>query len=84
MAVARVGERLYGFEDRCTHDDGDLAGGRLLEGSQVECPRHGARFYLTSGRAARMPAVVGIKTYAVGIDEGWVWIEIPEVVHEQA
>src|SRR3989338_7282997 len=67
VALARVGSRVYAFEDRCTHDDGELASGSLCGETQIECPRHGARFDMASGKAVRMPAVIGIQVYPVEI-----------------
>lgn len=82
VALAKVGDKIYAFEDRCSHDDGELASGHLVAGAQVECPRHGGRFDVASGRATQMPAIAPIKTYPVEIREGHIWIEIPEPVRE--
>lgn len=39
VLVANCNGEFFAIEDRCTHDDGPLASGRLLH-CQVECPRH--------------------------------------------
>ncbi|HXE73082.1 MAG TPA: non-heme iron oxygenase ferredoxin subunit [Candidatus Nitrosotenuis sp.] len=69
VAIARVAGRLYAFEDRCTHDDGPLGEGEL-EGFQVICPRHGARFDVRDGSVVAMPAVFPITTYPVEVKDG--------------
>lgn len=75
VAVANVDGQLYAFEDRCSHDDAPLGEGEL-EGCQVECPRHGARFDVRTGAALCMPAVVPIATYPVQVTDGAVAVEL--------
>lgn len=77
VAVANVDGILYAFEDRCTHDDGPLGEGHL-EGCQVICPRHGARFDVRSGAVLRMPAVVPVGTYPLHVVDGAVEIELED------
>ena len=77
LAAARSATKVFVVENRCSHDDGPLGEGRLLDG-QIECPRHGARFDLATGRATRMPAVSPIATYAAAVEGGAVFVEMPE------
>ena len=51
VAVFNVGGEFLAVEDTCTHDGGGLTGGPV-EGDQVVCPRHGARFCLRNDRNA--------------------------------
>ncbi len=74
LAFARVGGKLYAVEDRCSHDDGPLGEG-ALDGCEIICPRHGARFDLRDGRAVRMPAVQGILPVAVKEEGGKVLVD---------
>jgi 3-phenylpropionate/trans-cinnamate dioxygenase ferredoxin subunit len=67
IALCNVNGRFYAIDDVCTHDGGPLDQGEL-EGNLVECPRHGAKFDVTSGRAVVLPAVRPVKTYPVEID----------------
>ena len=75
LAAARSGAKVFVVENRCSHDDGPLGEGRLV-GGEIECPRHGARFDLASGRATRMPAVAPIATYTARIEGKDVLVEI--------
>ena len=59
--------RFYAVEDTCTHDDGPLADG-WLEGTAIECPRHGARFDVTTGKVLCLPAAMPIRAYPVHMD----------------
>lgn len=73
LALCNVDGEYYAIADECTHDGGPLGQGRL-EGCQIECPRHGARFDVRTGRAVRLPAVVPVQTYPVKIEGGKVKI----------
>ena len=65
---------LYAIENRCTHDDGPLGEGEL-EGDRIECPRHGALFDVTNGRAVTLPAIGKVKCFAVSVSDGDIEIE---------
>jgi 3-phenylpropionate/trans-cinnamate dioxygenase ferredoxin component len=77
IALCNVNGRFYAIDDVCTHDGGPLDQGEL-DGELVECPRHGARFDVTTGRPMTLPAVRPVKTYAVTIDGDDVRVEIGE------
>lgn len=63
VRVARVSGRLYAFEDRCTHDDSPFDDAPI-EGCEIICPRHGARFSLQSGEALSPPAYEPLRIFA--------------------
>ena len=76
LGIYRIDGAFYAIEDRCSHDDGPLCEGDR-DGFDVICPRHGARFDVTTGRATCMPAVVPVKTYAVRVEGGEVQVNVP-------
>ncbi len=76
LALCNVNGRYYVIDDVCTHDGGPLDQGEL-DGEEIECPRHGARFDVTTGRATCMPAVVPVKTYDVRVEGGEVQVNVP-------
>jgi 3-phenylpropionate/trans-cinnamate dioxygenase ferredoxin component len=76
IAIARYGGQLYAIDNICTHDGGHLGEGNVIQG-QIQCPRHGARFDLKTGQMTRMPAVIGISTYEVKVENGQVFVAIP-------
>jgi 3-phenylpropionate/trans-cinnamate dioxygenase ferredoxin subunit len=80
LAAARSGEKVFVLENRCSHDDGTLGSGHLsgADSGEIECPRHGGRFDLATGRATRMPAVTPIRTIAAKVEDGAVWADVPE------
>ena len=75
-----VGQTLDGrwgaIDDVCTHDEGDLGDGEL-EGNAVECPRHGGRFDLFTGRVLALPPVIPVRAYRVRVDDDAVIVELP-------
>ena len=62
----------------CTHDGGPLVSGRIVNGCQVECPRHGARFDIRTGNAMCMPAFTPTPTYEVKIEGDDIMVVAPE------
>lgn len=76
IVLFNIAGTLYAIADVCTHDDGPLGEG-TLEGLGLECPRHGARFDLASGRALTLPAVVDIPAYPVRIVGSQVELGLP-------
>ena len=69
IVVCNINGEYFAVNDVCSHDDGELVSGNssLIEQCQLECPRHGARFDVKTGKAMRMPAVAPIKTYKVNV-----------------
>jgi 3-phenylpropionate/trans-cinnamate dioxygenase ferredoxin subunit len=69
VVVYNVQGTLYAVEDRCTHDDNPLDDA-VVEGSEVICPRHGARFCLKTGAALTPPAYEPLRTFEVAERDG--------------
>ncbi|NPV57474.1 MAG: non-heme iron oxygenase ferredoxin subunit [Anaerolineae bacterium] len=68
---------FHAVADICTHDNGPLGDGEL-DGCELACPRHGARFDVRNGIATRLPAVTPIPIYPTRVVDGWIEIGIPE------
>jgi len=73
IVIFNIAGMLYAIGDVCTHDDGPLGEGEL-DGFQVICPRHGARFDVRDGRAVALPAVQDTPSYPVRVVDGWIEI----------
>ena len=69
IAVVRSGDEYFAIEDVCTHDGGILTGGPV-EGDQIVCPRHGARFSIRTGEALAPPAFEPTAVFPVRVSEG--------------
>ncbi len=66
IAVFNVDGNYYAIEDVCSHDGSGLTGGGV-EGHEVICPRHGARFDLRTGMALTPPAYEPVTTFPVQV-----------------
>jgi 3-phenylpropionate/trans-cinnamate dioxygenase ferredoxin subunit len=64
------------IDNVCTHDGGVLGEGEL-DGDAVECPRHGGRFDLFSGRVLALPPVRPVNAYDVHVEDGDVVVDLP-------
>jgi len=73
IAVVRSGAEYFAIEDICTHDGAELTGGNV-EGTEIICPRHGARFCLRTGQALSPPAYEPIRVFATRIEADHVWV----------
>jgi nitrite reductase/ring-hydroxylating ferredoxin subunit len=75
IALYRNEEGVYfATADTCTHEDWSLGEDSDLEGNEVVCPLHLARFDITSGAALCFPATVALKTFGVVVDEGKIYV----------
>lgn len=76
LALCRIGaDEFYAVQDLCTHDDGPLGDADLMDHA-IECPRHGARFDVRTGRVLALPAVLPIRTYPVKVEGDAVRVEL--------
>ncbi len=74
LLVFNIDGKFYAIENLCTHDGGDLAGG-WLEGEDIVCPRHGARFCVKTGAVTRAPAYEDLTTYPVRVEGEMVQVQ---------
>ena len=73
IVVFNIDGELYAIEDVCTHDGGQLTGGEI-EGDEIICPRHGARFCIRTGAALTAPAYEPTAKFPVRIENGEVQV----------
>jgi 3-phenylpropionate/trans-cinnamate dioxygenase ferredoxin subunit len=88
ILLARVGDKYYAVDGRCTHMKGDLSQGKL-EGTVVTCPRHGSQFDVSNGRLVRwlrgglmsklsgaLKTTKNLTAYNVKVEGGRVLVEV--------
>ena len=75
LALFNLGGTFYAIDDTCTHVGGSLSEG-TLEGEEVECPWHGARFNVKSGAVCCPPAPSGVATYRVQVNGSDILVEV--------
>jgi 3-phenylpropionate/trans-cinnamate dioxygenase ferredoxin subunit len=76
LVVFHIAGEYFAIGDVCSHDGGPVGEGEV-SGSEVACPRHGARFDLRTGKALSLPAIVDIPAYPVRIVDGQLEVGIP-------
>jgi 3-phenylpropionate/trans-cinnamate dioxygenase ferredoxin component len=77
IGVFNCAGELLAIEDRCSHDDGVLLEGELDQATcTVECPRHGSRFDLRTGKPLNLPAYVPVDTFPVSVEDGLIKVEV--------
>ena len=87
VAVYHLADGWYATQAQCTHTFGPLARGKIVDGCQVQCPLHRARFDIASGKViewANFPPGIqlldvvrgekALRTYAVRVKDGKVWV----------
>lgn len=77
IAIYRLDDGYYAIDDICTHDGGPLAEGEV-EGDEVICPRHGARFSIKTGAALTFPAVSPVDHYPVRVEGDDLLVGLPD------
>src|SRR3954452_22655140 len=75
LALYKVEGKVYCTGNMCTHAEAFLSDG-YLDGFEIECPLHGARFDIRDGRVLCQPASKDIATYVIRIDDGQVYVDI--------
>lgn len=73
VAVFKVDGGFYAIADVCTHDGGEIASGEL-DGDEIVCPRHGARFCVKTGQVKCAPAYEDVASYPLRIEGGRVQV----------
>jgi len=72
VLVVHLETFFYVLEDVCSHDGASLDGG-FLEGDEIVCPRHGARFCARNGEVTCPPAYEDIHSFPSKIENGYIY-----------
>ena len=76
IALCNVGGEFFAIDDLCSHDGGPLDQGEL-QGDVIECPRHGARFSVRTGKVLALPAVKPLNTYPLRLEGSEIQVAVP-------
>ncbi|SRR5579875_46664 len=66
VCLANIKDNYYAIGNVCTHEQGPLNEG-TLDGYEVECPWHQARFDVRSGEVLSPPAETPVPSYEVKV-----------------
>ena len=82
ILLANIDGNIYAVDSVCTHFGGDLSLG-TLDGNVITCPRHQAKFDVTTGRVLSPPKVgpynpkiFDLAAYPVKIEDNKVLIKL--------
>ena len=75
IALVHSENRFFAVSAWCSHERYDLLDG-AVEGTEIECCRHGARFDLETGKPLSLPAVRPIDRYDVKVEGETIYIRI--------
>lgn len=75
IALFNLGGQLYAIDDTCTHEGGPLSEG-LIDGEEVECPWHGARFNISTGEVTLGPAMEDVAKYNLRLKGDDIEVEV--------
>jgi len=74
VGVYTLAGKYYALEDVCPHADALLSQG-FVEGEEIECPLHGARFHIPTGKCTREPADRDLACYQVKLENGRILVK---------
>jgi 3-phenylpropionate/trans-cinnamate dioxygenase ferredoxin subunit len=78
IALVRIGDDFYAIGDRCSHADYSLSEGDVwADELELECPKHGSTFSLTTGEPQTFPATRPVPVYEIQVDGDDVSVVLP-------
>ena len=77
VLVVNVDGELHAIGNICSHDYAELSDGEL-EGCEITCPLHQARFDVRTGEALCPPAYEPVTVFAVRVENGNVQVEVED------
>lgn len=75
ILVCKASGNFYAVENRCTHQESELEGGRI-RGCFISCPLHGVRFNLETGEPMGQLTRVPVPTFPVRVEDGMIEVEV--------
>ena len=75
VVLANVEGRVCALKDQCSHEALPLSDGEL-DGDQVVCMYHGARFDACGGARRTLPAVRPVQSFPVEIRDGDIYVDV--------
>lgn len=69
ITLYNIDDKFYALADYCTHEEAALSEVGFVDGDEVECSLHGARFHIPTGKVRCLPAVAALESYSVTIED---------------
>ncbi len=74
-AIYNTEKGFFATDGLCTHEEQSLEEG-LVVGCVIECPLHGGRFDICTGKALSTPVSINLATYPVKVEGGRVYVQV--------
>ncbi len=78
IAVFKLADGYYAIADECSHAEASLSEGNIVNECEVECPLHGAKFDIKTGKNLSFPAVVPVEAFQTRVENGIVYVGIDD------
>jgi len=75
IVLANVDGRICALEDECSHEAYPLSDGEL-EGGDLVCIYHGARFDACTGKNKGLPAIRPVRSFPVEVRDDGIYVEV--------
>ncbi len=75
VVLANVDGTICALRDQCSHEDLPLSDGEL-DGDEIVCMYHGARFDVCTGARKSLPAVRPVQSFPVEIRDGEIFVDV--------
>ena len=74
-AIYKTPLGVFATAGHCTHEEQHLEDGLVIDGV-IECPLHGGRFDIATGKALSAPCTVDLKTYPAKVESDAVFVDV--------
>ncbi|WP_343561633.1 non-heme iron oxygenase ferredoxin subunit [Kiloniella sp. b19] len=74
-ALYNTEKGFYATDIMCTHEEQSLEDGLVID-CIIECPLHGGRFDIITGKALSEPVYVDLKTYPTKVEDGELFVQV--------
>jgi nitrite reductase/ring-hydroxylating ferredoxin subunit len=77
IAIYHVDGKYYATSDICTHANGVLSQGEVVDG-YIECPLHFGLFEISTGKAQGAPVTHDLAAFPVRIEGTQIFVQVPD------
>ncbi len=74
-AIYNTEKGFFASDGMCTHEQQSLEDGLVID-CVIECPLHGGRFDICTGKALSAPVETDLETYPTKVENGRVYVNI--------
>jgi 3-phenylpropionate/trans-cinnamate dioxygenase ferredoxin subunit len=75
IGIYAVNGKHYALEDVCPHAYALLSQG-FVDGEEIECPLHGAKFHIPTGKCTKEPGGRDLACYAVKLEGDRLYVKV--------